>query len=482
MNKPLIKLFKATTTDCFLFDSYMNKIISISLHNFDILTKLLNESSNFYESISSIEDQGFLEFYHYYQENGFFKPNVISKIEHPMSDYIEDILDSSIESINLQVTQNCNLRCDYCPYTGNYYTNRTHCNKKMSLELALKGIDFLFEHSRDVSNINISFYGGEPLLEFETLKRCILYARKKFREQSLSFSITTNGTLLNDEIMDFFVEHNILLTISLDGPKEIHDRFRVFANGKGSFDIVLNNLYRFKKKYEKYYNTNIMFNVVLSKDDFSAEVDNFFSEHSLFEKNEVITTFLSTNYVEHEFETISDEFVEYFEFEKYKCFLFLLKRIEERPRRIQLNNIEQLKKTAKELKNFVGLPEKYHPSGPCIPGRKKLFLTVDGNFYPCERVNELSECAKIGDIKDGISVDKCKTLLNIGKLTSEQCKNCWAISYCKSCFVQADYEGELCPKARLKNCRQYRESILEEFLDLCVLNMYGYHLNDFIVF
>lgn len=476
--KPLIKLFQVSENDCYMYDTYMNKILALNKNNYSILKDLLDADRDFDEAVLKITDGNFQNFYQAHLKEGFFKSDFIQEIEHPMTDYIEDILSDSIESINLQVTQNCNLRCEYCPYTGNYYNNRTHCNKKMDINLAIKGIEFLFEHSRECSMVNIAFYGGEPLLEFDLIKKCIEYANKKFSGRNLTYSLTTNGILLTDEIMKYFVDNNILLTISLDGPKEVHDRFRVFPNGSGSFELVYNKLKHFKALFKDYYNKNVMFNVVMSKDSRVLEIDEFFSNNSLFEKNEVITTLLSTNYVEHEFDKETEDFVEYFEFEKYKCFLYLLGRIDDPPRRIQLNNLEQLKKTAKELKKFTGIPSKFHPSGPCIPGRKKLFLNVEGLFYPCERINELSPCAIIGDIEKGLNIEQCKTLLNIGKITPNQCKHCWAISQCKSCFIQSDLDGNLCPQSRLKNCSQYKNAILNEFMDLCILDKYNYYLSD----
>lgn len=88
-----------------------------------------------------------------------------------MTELLDDILDVNIESINLQVTQNCNLRCEYCPYTGNFYNNRRHTNKSMSFELVKRGIDFLYNHSMNCEVVNVAFYGGEPLLEFELIKK-----------------------------------------------------------------------------------------------------------------------------------------------------------------------------------------------------------------------------------------------------------------------------------------------------------------------
>ena len=119
---------------------------------------------DFFQEVAIIEDNEFKEFFEESVEQGFFEEYCIEKLQHPMTEFLDDILDANIESINLQVTQNCNLRCDYCPYTGNYYNNRRHTNKKMNFELVKRGIDFLYNHSMNSNGVNVSFYGGEPLL------------------------------------------------------------------------------------------------------------------------------------------------------------------------------------------------------------------------------------------------------------------------------------------------------------------------------
>lgn len=130
------------------------------------------------------------------------------------------------------------------------------------------------------------------------------------------------------------------------------------------------------------------------------------------------------------------------------------------------------------VKGFMGIPKIFHPAGPCVPGRKKLFMNVDGNFYPCERIDETSPCSVIGNIDEGLSLEKCEKLLNIGKITEEKCKGCWAIAHCKFCFIQADSGGELCPKCRLEKCRNLQDSIIDTFRDICVLEKNGYHFEE----
>lgn len=478
--KPMYRLFQISNKDLFVFDTYANKIKKVSKNTFEYLDKLCKGKGDFFREAEIIEDNEFKEFYKESLEQGFFKNFRVEKLQHPMTDLLEDVLDANIESINLQVTQNCNLRCDYCPYTGNYYNNRKHSNKSMSFELAKRGIDFLYNHSMNCDVLNVAFYGGEPLLEIDLIKKCITYTRGIFANKKVVFSLTSNAVLLTDEIMKFFCENEVLLTISLDGPQNIHDKSRVFVNGKGSFDIIYKKLSYFKEKYTEYFNRNVMFNAVSAQNEGVIDIDRFFTDDPLFEKCEVATTFYSTNYVsdEKQFDSQNDSFVEHMEFEKYKCFLYMMKKIKTIPTRMQLNSFDEIIKTGKKLKAFTGIPKMFHPAGPCVPGRKKLFMNVEGKFFPCERIDETSPCSVIGNIDEGLSLDKCENLLNIGRITEERCKSCWAIAHCKFCFVQADNGGELCAKSRLDNCGNLQNSIIDTFKDICVLEKNGYHFEE----
>ena len=155
-----------------------------------------------------------------------------------------------------------------------------------------------------------------------------------------------------------------------------------------------------------------------------------------------------------------------------------MKRVKALPTRIQLNSFNEVIRTAKQLQDFTGIPKVFHPSGPCVPGRKKLFMNIDGNFYPCERIDETSPCSVIGNIEEGLSLDQCKKLLNVGKITEEKCKSCWAIAHCKLCFVQADNGGELCAKNRLDHCGNLQDTIIDTFKNICVLAKSGYHFEE----
>lgn len=153
-----------------------------------------------------------------------------------------------VSALCLIMATDCNLRCKYCFARGGNYD---HIRKKMGRDIAEKSTDFFLKNAGRRKDLALSFFGGEPLLNFKGIKETVLYAEKIGLKhgKKFSFSVTTNGTLLNSEMMDFFVEHNFSYIISLDGPEEVNDRFRGFPNGSGTYDIVLAKLKEFIGRY-----------------------------------------------------------------------------------------------------------------------------------------------------------------------------------------------------------------------------------------
>lgn len=146
----------------------------------------------------------------------------------------------AIVNMALLLTQSCNLRCIYCYGGGGEYGTGGSMDEKT----ALQSVDWLIEQSKKVKKINIVFFGGEPFLNFSLMKTVVEYAKQKAAkvDKSVGFSVTTNATLLDDEKISFIKEHDIHVVVSIDGPKEIQDKQRPFAGGKGSYDVIIPNI------------------------------------------------------------------------------------------------------------------------------------------------------------------------------------------------------------------------------------------------
>lgn len=266
---PFIHLIKLHTK-YYLYDVNSKMIVNISNDLFDFFKSNENIKAEI-EIPHKLED----EVRRLLKYDLFSKTDTGYEIEYPQGTNLEEILNNCMRIMTLQVTQNCNLRCKYCVYSGSY-SNRVHSNKRMSFETAKSAIDFLYAHSSMTTSIGIGFYGGEPLLEFDLLKKCVEYAKMKFIGKDLSFTLTTNATLLTEEIMKFFVKNNFFVTISFDGPQVIQDKNRVMADGKsGSFETVMKNVEMFLNKYPD-FSWHVSFNAVLDPtNDFSCSNDFF---------------------------------------------------------------------------------------------------------------------------------------------------------------------------------------------------------------
>ncbi|MDE6252623.1 MAG: Cys-rich peptide radical SAM maturase CcpM [Lachnospiraceae bacterium] len=454
-----IHLFK-TLNSYYLYDVNSNSIVKI---NEEMYSKL--------KSKKEIDDDLQIN---KLKERGFLQP--ISRnitIQHPLTEKVESYLQNNMSLLILQVTQNCNLRCKYCVYSGSYI-NRVHTNKRMSFEIAKEAVDFYYEHSKNTDIASISFYGGEPLLEFKLIKDVVEYCEEKFSGKQLNFNMTTNATLLTTEMMHFLQLHKINLTISLDGPEEIHNKGRVFADCKtGTFSKIMDNLNEFQQLYPDYVDT-ISFNAVFDEENNFKLSSDFFSFDFLKKATVTFTTVSNRDIIREK--DVQEEFVINYKYELFKMFLCCIGRVrQENASKLMSAHINKLKQSIHEhLRAPLIVNGKTHPNGPCIPGVNRLFVTVDGELFPCERVSETNSIYNIGNLKTGFKIERIKELLNIGKYTEKQCSSCWAMGYCSSCVSDMGEGNKLVAKKRLEQCAAIRFTTDELMKEYCVLRENGY--------
>jgi len=466
--KPFIHLFK-TPGGYYIFDVNTNAIIKTNKSVYDFLQS----------GQKSCDDKDIINTIDKLNARGFLSSKRVKEITHPYDDTVEYHLSNKLKMIILQVTQQCNLRCEYCAYSGNYL-NRSHTNLRMSFETAKKCIDFLMDNSRDVDRVNVTFYGGEPLLEFELIKKCVHYAEEISEGKTVVFNFTTNGTLFTKEIIEFFEQHDATIAISLDGPKEINDRNRKFAvSGCGTFERISKNLEFFNENYPEYFREKVLFNTVLDRNcDFSC-VNEFFANYDTIKDSLINVSNISTNYAKFQNEG-SEEYDINIKYELFKLYLSKVNRLEDR-------YVSKLVKDGyKNLKQHIfegrvrtkELPEKGHHGGPCVPGAQRLFVDVNGNFFPCERVSEDSEVMRIGHIDTGFDIEKVRALLNIGRITAENCIHCWAFRFCTLCAATADDTKELSPEIKHSNCIAVRNTQEQNLKDYCTLKEFGHKFEN----
>lgn len=467
MKKAFIHTMR-TSKKCYLYDVNTRTTVPIS----EQLFKELNEKDCDIDKIDLPELNHLLH-------KGFLKDNHVSVTKHCETDYLPYYLANKMNTLILQVTRTCNLRCEYCAFTG-LYQNRRHEDKFMSWDLAKRGIDYLMEHSRDSDRISISFYGGEPLMAFELIKKCVNYANDIFEGKKVRFNMTTNATLLKGDTLKFLVENDIDVMVSLDGAKEYHDKHRRFVDGnRGSFEVLMENVKHIKQKYPDYYENCITYNTVLDPERSFKKVDEFIMNDEILRDSHFSYSIIDDHYTEHP-RIYSEEFVQesnYTIFLQYLSALNLIKT--ETITKIYNDKLSELNKIRQEGNRREELPRCWHHGGPCITGLFHTFLNLKGEFYPCEKISELSEICKIGNIDTGIDVEKAKKLLNIETYTTEECKECWAYDYCQICALHGDAFSRISKEKILKECPYIKRRTENILLDCCVLEELGYDFQTY---
>ena len=346
-----------------------------------------------------------------------------------------------MEQMVLNVTEDCNLRCKYCFFSEPYHNTRNRTKKMMTEEVAFRSLDFFFDRMREMNKVHpgkicaITFYGGEPLVNFELIKKCVAYIKENCPIRYM-LNITTNGLLFKDEIADFLYENNFFISVSLDGNKENHDRNRVTENGSGSFDIIYKNLKAFQNKYPHYENIKIV-----SVYDYATtlmENNEFFNKENLPQitfVNQVLGK--DTNY----YERFDEEMVKKFfgEYGEVLKTYIQNKKDGKLPKEYadimtELGTVLVLIKLgADDMKNPI-LPY----TSTCVPGTK-ISVATDGKFYICEKVDCSSS---IGSYKDGLDYDAIvEVIKSYNQSVTKGCSMCPLYRVCSACFSTTSTEN-----------------------------------------
>lgn len=273
---PVIKKFIVNGV-YYLYDTYTNRLINIQKEHYIELGKIQKLGITKYLSLKH-NDKPYKDILALINK-GFLKPPHIESIQHIETKYVKHLINRCLNHVTLQVTRDCNFSCRYCLYASNSQVERAHEKKNMSWKTAKGAIDYMYAHSADAQEVYLSFYGGEPLLNFPLIKKAVLYSEELFRIKPVNYNMTINGALLSDNILHFLVKYNFDLTISLDGTREIHNSHRRFLdNGNGTFDVVFNNVLHIKNAYSEFFKNHVTFNPVLFKDESFDDAYRVFSE------------------------------------------------------------------------------------------------------------------------------------------------------------------------------------------------------------
>ncbi|MEG1513355.1 MAG: Cys-rich peptide radical SAM maturase CcpM [Clostridia bacterium] len=439
--------------DHYVYDRNRNTILKLDETQFNALN-----SEHVEDACAVIE---------HFQEHGFLEESRLEEIENPGTRYLKELTGQQLTQLILQVTQDCNLRCSYCVYVNECYKNRKHAKRQMSFEMAKRAIDFFIPNSSGRDQVYIGFYGGEPLLRFGLIKDCIEYVKAIVSDKRVLFTMTTNGTLLNDVIIEYFIANDVALVVSLDGYKEAHNRNRIFSNGEGSFDIIMSKLCHIKNKYPDYFRS-ISINTVVSPETDMKYVREFYTNNELLGNLNISVATISDFYSDSPV-IYDDRYLIESRYANFKAALVFAGLLDKNSMpRIYQHYVESYSKLYNALHSGFLMPKCYHHGGPCMAGTRRLFVDINGNYFPCERVSEQSLPMNIGSVETGLDKEQISALINVGRISAKECMNCWALPHCRECAAYADNLVALDKSKKLKSCVAMKDGILEDFRCLCV--------------
>ncbi|MBQ3493835.1 MAG: thioether cross-link-forming SCIFF peptide maturase [Clostridia bacterium] len=365
------------------------------------------EIEDCYEDVSELEKQGKLFSKDIYENYAFDFKN----------------RSTTIKALCLHIAHTCNLNCEYCfASQGKYHGERA----LMSFEVGKRAIDFLIENSPKRHNLEVDFFGGEPLMNFDVVKKIVAYAREqeKIHNKNFRFTLTTNGMLIDDEVIEFANKEMSNVVLSLDGRKEIHDLTRKTIGGVGSYDVIVP---KFKKLVESrggkdyYMRGTFTHNNVEFTKDILHMADLGFKELSMEPvvcdpKEPYALTEADLPILKEQYEILAKEMI----------------------------------KRKKEGKGFTF----YHymldlKNGPCIykrisgcgSGTEYMAVTPWGDLYPCHQFVG-DEKYKLGDIYNGVTNTEIRDKFKYcNAYAREKCKNCWAKLYCSGGCAANSYHS-----------------------------------------
>lgn len=383
-------------------------------------TSILDKLSDKYGAEKVLESYN--EIFELAKEGQLFSDDLLS--EFPQIANVKPV----VKALCLHVSHDCNLRCRYCfAATGDFGVKRI----LMTSETGKKAIDFIIETSGNRRNLEIDFFGGEPLMNFEAMKEITAYASERGREtgKNFRFTLTTNALLLNEENKKFINEHMGNVVLSIDGRKEVNDRMRFRVDGSGTYESILPKILDLaeSRNQDRYYvrGTFTRENLDFSKDVLHL-ADLGFKQISI----EPVVAGKDSGYdlrtedlpvLYEEYEKLAYEYVKrYKEGKGFNFFHFMI-------------DLEQGPCAVKRLKG-------------CGSGNEYVAVTPEGDIYPCHQFVGMEDF-KMGNVNKGFDLNSAvlEKFRGSNINTKEECRNCWAKFFCSGgCAANAfQFNGDI---------------------------------------
>ena len=334
----------------------------------------------------------------------------------------------NVDNFVISITENCNLRCTYCCYSGKYKNNRIHGTKSMSAD----DIDAIYEFIKRTvksKDLKIAFYGGEPLTNLPLLKYAIEKASVFFQDFNLSVSISTNGVMLTPCTIDWFIKRNVRIDISIDGHKQIHDRQRINVTGNGSFDYVYKALSYIKQQHPQYLKENVLLLMTLtSLSDLETIARHWAKDEILCNLVPTKISSLAPNFKVGVTECDYEELVEKY-LELLSCY--------ERHRDWVVLQVFFEQCIAYWINRPILDASDSIPMSTCLPISNKLYVDANMKIGVCEK---MADCYRIGNVCNGIDWKEANNLVSsYYKHRKDRCRKCPAVRMCNLCLTAVEY-------------------------------------------
>lgn len=383
------------------------------------------------------------------------------------ADFISHFSDSDyigmegITLFSIELTQQCNLRCDYCCFSGSYKQFRTHRQMEMPEVRIMQCVDFIVQHvSLDAPEVTICFYGGETLLVLEKMKLMVELLLNRLGDKAV-FSLSTNGYALDDATVDWICSvDRCYINVTVDGGMLMHDAHRKTLQGKGSYETIIRNLRRFRERHPVEYEERVrLLSTVFSWEDVRRMSMEWDCEPALHGMHPV--------HISHIIPNFNDTSRKY---DSYKIkdgfFAEALEHYKRGDRDIM----------TEALLNLVALLQRREISTwstsqrivTCMQNMHSCFINAAGELYVCEKFGRF---AIVGNVSDGFDKEKMLFLQKsfIG-LKQRHCTGCWARRLCRMCLTAMNFNEDDLPKL----CDMERDTIDIALKYFCELKDWEY--------
>lgn len=457
-----------TSSKDYLYDSGTGKVSSLDDASAPIIMALFNNSIDMqaFEELLPCEEKAADSIAQFLQKEHLLMRPEKTEFYDWTSVMSEEAL--QCQQLIIELTGQCNLRCKYCIYNDHYETARKFNEEFIDFSTAKKAIDYAYAH-KSPKSFAVSFYGGEALLNYKVLKQCIDYCLTTYKDDVLSFSFTTNITLMTEEIANYLAQiPNLSIIVSIDGPEEIQNQNRTFANGAPTFNAVYRGLKHLCDAIKKHgsncqVNINSVFMPPYTAERFS-QINDFFESLTFLPPNSGVTaTYPTEGSIPIEFinKIANQGYDKENEVEWVEWSVEKLRQEGTLPNSPNLySNV--LKRILGDIHNRRLLDESMGQccrNACCIPGNRRLYVCTNGFYKLCEK---MGESPYIGHVDTGLDYAAIKKYYidQYDGVSLPDCARCWAVNLCGSCYSLFYNKDGIDIKRRRDQCNYMRGASL----------------------